>query len=226
MKSNWHTIPVAHPSRVNEWRISTDRACPHGIEIVLVDGTYVRNHYDSDFSQGGNGYRYSFIPKHEIWIDWQISEDERLFIAFHECRESQLMKQGWSYSRAHDEAKRLEDQHRHATLVERTSDSRRLVIAQTLLIVAKYLEEAGLPTVAGIEPPDRLASFLRTDSKLVSPPGPIEEKNYVLGDLQLVVKYLNSRDVKSQERTKTPFPYALPSSDLVHDLREIFRDLS
>lgn len=121
MKSDWHTRRVAHPSPTSEshgiaWKISSLEACPHGLEIVLVDGTYVRDHYDSDFSQGGNGYRYEWIPRNEIWIDCQISEVERPFIAYHECHEAYLMRRGWSYSRAHDEAKRREDRLRHATL--------------------------------------------------------------------------------------------------------------
>ena len=114
MKRDWHTIPATNPSQTTEWKIASLEACPHGLEILLVDGTYVRNHYDSDFSQGGNGYRYKWIPKDQIWIDWQISAVERPFIAFHECHEAMLIKRGKSYGRAHDEAKRLEDQHRHA----------------------------------------------------------------------------------------------------------------
>jgi hypothetical protein len=226
MKTDWHTIPFATRSPMLEWRISSLEACPHGLEIIFVDGTYVRNHYDSDFSQGGNGYRYDFIPKSEIWIDWQISEDERLFIAFHECHESMLMKRGWSYSRAHDKAKQLEDQHRHAALTERASLPRRLVMAAIILGIAKYLENPDLPAISDMETPDRLASFMRTDADLLTHPGQIPEKKYVVGDLQLVVKYLSHPDVKSRERQETPFPLQLPSSSFLHDLREILRDLS
>jgi hypothetical protein len=226
MKTDWHTTHIATRSPTLDWRISSLEACPHGLEIIFVDSTYVRNHYDSDFSQGGNGYRYDFIPKSEIWIDWQISEDERLFIAFHECHESMLMKRGWSYSRAHDKAKQLEDQHRHATLTEHASIPRRQVIAAILLNVAKYLERSDLPAIPSIEPPDRLASFLRTDADLVVHPDQIPEKNYVLGDLRLVVKYLSHPDVKSRERQETPFPLQLPSSSYSIELREIIRDLN
>lgn len=115
---NWNTKITAARTPTLDWRISSLEACPHGLEIILVDGTFVRNHYDSDFSQGGNGYRYEFVPKGEIWIDCQISEAEWPLIAFHECREAELMRRGWSYSRAHDEAKRLEDQIRHEIVRE------------------------------------------------------------------------------------------------------------
>ena len=96
------------------WKTPLDMACPHGLSVVVVDGTYVRNNFDSDFSQGGNGFRYRFIPRGEIWIDSLMIEIEWPFIAFHECREAELMRKGWTYGRAHDTAKRLEDKYRRA----------------------------------------------------------------------------------------------------------------
>lgn len=94
------------------WKEPTGEHCPHGREIVLVDGTWVRNHLDSDFSQGGNGYRYKFVPRGEIWIDAEIDPVEWPFIELHECEEAELMKRGHSYSRAHDRAKKIEDRAR------------------------------------------------------------------------------------------------------------------
>ena len=225
MIRNWHTHLTPRPMRATPWSIGSLESCPHGLEIILVDGMYVRNHYDSDFSQGGNGYRYSWIPKDQIWIDWQISEDERLFVAFHECHEAILMKKGSSYGKAHDEAKRLEDKHRSSILTEHASLPRRQEIATTLLNVAKYLDDRELPTVPNIEPPFRLASFLLTDADLVDHPDKIPEKSYVLGDLKMVVRYLSSPIVKAHERRTTPFPYELPSSRICNELREIIRDL-
>lgn len=111
---NWHTIDVLPRSSSVPWKRYMGEACPHGRQIVLVDGTHVRNTFNSDFSQGGNGYAYpNFIPKNEIWIDWHIPEDEWPFIAFHECEEIEHMKKGDSYLAAHDKAKRAEDHFRH-----------------------------------------------------------------------------------------------------------------
>ena len=108
----WQTIPSPVPRRSVGWKTYLGESCPHGRRIVIVDGTHVRDHHDSDFSQGGNGYRYRFIPRGEIWIDGQIDQSEWSLIAFHECHEAELMRSGRSYSRAHDAAKRLEDQFR------------------------------------------------------------------------------------------------------------------
>lgn len=105
----WQTT-MTSPRRSGEpWKEYVGEACPHGLEIVLVDGSHVRDVHDSDFSQGGNGHRYDFVPRDEIWIDACIGEDERPLVAFHECVEAELMRRGQSYSRAHDRAKMLED---------------------------------------------------------------------------------------------------------------------
>lgn len=73
----WSTHEVAPTSPREPWKRSMGEACPHGLEIFLVDGTYIRNTYDSDFVQGGNGQRYRFCPKSELWIDDSIPEEER-----------------------------------------------------------------------------------------------------------------------------------------------------
>ena len=113
MKPSWqtHQIPLEHSK--DTWKRFIGEACPHGRKIALVDGTYVRNHFDSDFSQGGNGFRYRFVPRGEIWLDSDIKKDEWPFIAFHECQEIERMRTGMSYEPAHDQSKRLEDSFRH-----------------------------------------------------------------------------------------------------------------
>jgi hypothetical protein len=88
--------------------------CEHGREVFLVDGTHVRNQHYSDFVQGGNGYRYRFCPKNELWVEAALPEDEVLFILLHECVEAEEMKKGLSYEDAHDIAKRIEDKERRA----------------------------------------------------------------------------------------------------------------
>jgi 8-oxo-dGTP pyrophosphatase MutT (NUDIX family) len=95
-------------------------ACPHGRHVYLVDGEFVRDHHDSDFTQGGNGFRYRFIPRDEIWVDDDTPHHEIPYVVQHECQESEKMLAGESYEHAHDEAKRTEDKERHADPVEMT----------------------------------------------------------------------------------------------------------
>jgi hypothetical protein len=99
---------------MEDWKGPSVNVCPHGLTVYLVNGTYIRNHFDSDFSQGGNGFRYRWIPRREIWIDDQINPEDHPFIIFHECEEVELMRSGMSYDRAHNIAKRREDKLRRS----------------------------------------------------------------------------------------------------------------
>ena len=115
----WEAKDVPVKTSEVPWKEFMGQTCPHDRQIVLVDGTYVRNHFDSDFSQGGNGFRYRFVPRGEIWIDAEINPVERAFIAFHECSESESMAKGIGYERAHDRAKRIEDRLRRQWFLRR-----------------------------------------------------------------------------------------------------------
>lgn len=87
-----------------------------GTSVFLVDGTKIRDLIDSDYIQGGNSLRYSWIPKNEIWIDDTVPETERFDILLHESDESQHMMKGDDYDTAHDKAKAVEDKLRHTQI--------------------------------------------------------------------------------------------------------------
>lgn len=109
----WAATNVTPTTSRVPWKRSMGLACPHGLELFLVDGTFIRNNYDSDFVQGGNGQRYRFCPKSELWIDDSIPNEEQAYVALHECYEAFLMAtKGYDYERAHNCAKRLENQFR------------------------------------------------------------------------------------------------------------------
>ena len=111
---HWCSIPNGYEpgQRVTDWKFHFGEKCPHGLNIFLVNGTYVRNHFDSDWVQGGNGFRYRFNPKSELWLDAEMPESEWAYVLFHECYETEKMREGWSYERAHDAAKRAENKFR------------------------------------------------------------------------------------------------------------------
>lgn len=71
------------------------------IKIFLVDGNKIRNFIDIDFTMGGHGCRYAYIPIDEVWID-SSNEDEKEEVIIHELAELGLMKQGINYNKAHD----------------------------------------------------------------------------------------------------------------------------
>lgn len=58
-----------------------------------VDVTEIRNHIDIDFTDGGHGYRYDYIPKDEIWIDSSESKIDNECCMVHEFVERLVMKE-------------------------------------------------------------------------------------------------------------------------------------
>lgn len=70
-------------------------------KVWLVDGKAVRDGYDKNFVQGGHSRVYKFIPKDEVWIDDDLSEQERKPVIIHELNELGLMSRGMPYNKAH-----------------------------------------------------------------------------------------------------------------------------
>lgn len=79
-----------------------------GLDVWLVDGAEVRRVFYPDFIQGGNGYRYEFIPKNEIWIEESLPAEDRVFTLLHELYETMLMSGGMTYDPAHERATDME----------------------------------------------------------------------------------------------------------------------
>lgn len=87
-----------------------------GFEIFSVDGLKIRHFIDLDFTMGGHGLRYVYVPLNEVWIDSSNLNEKREIIA-HEIREFQLMKKGMSYSRAHEFASLVEQNMRNKKII-------------------------------------------------------------------------------------------------------------
>jgi len=72
-----------------------------------VDGNFVRNNIYADFTEGGHGYVYDFIPKREVWLDREnIIETKPILV--HELHERHWMAKGLDYDHAHDKANVVE----------------------------------------------------------------------------------------------------------------------
>lgn len=65
--------------------------------IYIVDGRYIRSHFDEDFTNFGQPFRFPFIPKNEFWIDKESSGDEAKYYIDHLLTEHHLMAKGKSY---------------------------------------------------------------------------------------------------------------------------------
>jgi len=82
------------------------------ISVWLVDGEYVRNNIDVDFTNFGHHYSYDFIPDCEFWIGKENSLHEQRFYIDHMLVEQRLMKEGREYEDAWGEADKVQRRER------------------------------------------------------------------------------------------------------------------
>lgn len=84
------------------------------LDVWLVNGKFVRDHFKIDFVEGGHDIVYDFVPGGEIWVESGLSESEIPVIILHEYVERQLMlKQDLPYHEAHSIAANVEFRWRH-----------------------------------------------------------------------------------------------------------------
>lgn len=78
------------------------------IKVWIINGEAVRDLFFIDFTEGGHGYVYSFVPKNEVWIDDDIEPEEIKFVLLHEMHERNLMSKGMEYDSAHRSSSKIE----------------------------------------------------------------------------------------------------------------------
>jgi hypothetical protein len=79
------------------------------VSVRLVDGNLARSYYKTDYTQGGHGYVYPWVPKQQIWVEDGTDHREVPFVVCHEYLERRLMRDGGlQYDRAHEIASALE----------------------------------------------------------------------------------------------------------------------
>jgi hypothetical protein len=84
------------------------------IKIWLLNSENIRGVFFTDFTEGGHGLVYPFIPKNEVWIDDDVSPKERGFVLLHELYERNVMaKNNGDYIPAHTLASKIEYYCRH-----------------------------------------------------------------------------------------------------------------
>jgi hypothetical protein len=101
-------LPDPEKVHVRLWKKLED-----AVSVWIVDGRLVRSVFDDDFTEGGHDYVYEFVPQNEVWIDNDLEEVERPYVLLHELHERNLMAKGWTYSKAHEDASKIEYHCRH-----------------------------------------------------------------------------------------------------------------
>jgi hypothetical protein len=88
----------------------TTLADPKGdVRVYLVDGNLVRSYYKTDYTEGGHGFVYPWVPKPEIWIEDGVDRREMPFIVCHEYLERRLMRDlDMEYDPAHEICSKVE----------------------------------------------------------------------------------------------------------------------
>jgi hypothetical protein len=81
----------------------------NGVTVWLVDGRKIRSGIDPDFTEGGHGLVYKYIPENEIWLDNDLIDEELGFVFAHEWIERKLMLDGKKYESAHRTASIFEN---------------------------------------------------------------------------------------------------------------------
>jgi hypothetical protein len=83
---------------------------PQGVvEVWEIDGNLARSYYKTDYTEGGHGYVYPWVPRSEIWVEDGVDHRELPFIVAHEYLERRLMRDaGMDYDPAHEVCSRVE----------------------------------------------------------------------------------------------------------------------
>jgi len=72
------------------------------VEAWVVDGNLVRSYCKTDYTEGGHGHVYPWVPRPQIWIEDGVDRREIPFIVSHEYIERRLMRDvGLDYDKAH-----------------------------------------------------------------------------------------------------------------------------
>ncbi len=85
------------------------------ITVWVVNGQYVRQNLDEEFTNFGQHYRFQFIPDNEFWLDQQAVPGEEPFFIKHLLVEYGFMREGMDYDRAIERADIAEKEERAKT---------------------------------------------------------------------------------------------------------------
>lgn len=91
-------------------------------------------------------------------------------------------------------------------------------MVRALNLAIEYLNHPDMPRLSGDHGPTDIARYLQTCTGLIEAPGKLEEKKYILGDLQLAADYLDNPEVAK-------LPFAVRTTNIADMLREMIRDL-
>jgi hypothetical protein len=122
---------------------------PQGlVEVWRIDGNLARSYYKTDYTEGGHGYVYPWVPKPEIWVEDGVDHRELPFIVAHEYLERRLMRDaGMKYDPAHEVCSKVEFDLRKGAEVKR--------------FVAPGRQKVGIPNLARLTSQELFAFVIK-----------------------------------------------------------------
>lgn len=81
-------------------------------KVWIVDGRYIRENIDEEFTNYGQNYRFSFIPKNEFWIDKERTSGEEKYYIDSMLAMNRLLAKGISHDKAVEKADAIERRER------------------------------------------------------------------------------------------------------------------
>jgi len=113
-----------------------------GFTVWIVDGKYVRTHFDNEFTNYGQHYRFNFIPKKEFWIDRHKVPGEEKFYVSNLLVENRLMAKGVDYKEAVDKANAIEKRERlKESLIKKKLEKKRKIKEEAESVHKKLLKK-------------------------------------------------------------------------------------
>jgi frataxin-like iron-binding protein CyaY len=92
-----------------------------GFKIWIIDGKYVRDNLNIEFTNFGQSLDFKFIPKNELWIDKEYSGDESRFFLANMLAEYKSMKNGMNFETARKYANLIEKRERANSRLYKTA---------------------------------------------------------------------------------------------------------
>lgn len=95
-------------------------------DVWIVDGKYIRENIDEEFTNIGQNYKFKFIPENEFWIDKETVPGEEKYFIDHLIIERRLMKKGYNYNDAVEKADIIEKRERNKSEIMKELKEKRI----------------------------------------------------------------------------------------------------
>jgi hypothetical protein len=115
--------------------------------IYMVNGEFVRNNIDIDYTTGGNFARDTYIPIGEIWVSDSAKPSDYGPVLIHECIETYLMtKLDVEYDNAHDFANLFESKLRREIVAKKIKiKTNKDAFREANKVWKKFLDDSVVP---------------------------------------------------------------------------------